>query len=370
MTWLELSVEVDPEAVESVGELLAQHGYNNGVVIDQPIIPGADGPEYAYDTSRPVTLRTYLPLDEHAEETRAHLERALWHFGQIRPVGALRVQQLEEQDWADAWKQHYTIQRIGERAIVVPSWLEYDPHPGDVVLRLDPGMAFGTGLHPTTQLCVALLERYVRLGCQVLDLGCGSGILAITAAKLGAGAVLALDTDPIAVTATCENVERNGVSELVRVAEGSLGGGAALGHWLGWDTTTDPSPPRLPSWSRGRADDRPFASAAPELVEGQGRRPTSDEGVATAYATTQRVPDTQHVSFDLIVANIIARVLAALAADMAGALTPGGTLIASGIIAEREAEVAEAFVAAGLAPVERRQEGDWVALVSCKSTRD
>jgi ribosomal protein L11 methyltransferase len=326
MTWLELSVEVDPEAVESVSELLAQYGYQAGVVIDQPIIAGADGPEYTYDTSRPVTLRTYLPLDERAEETRVRVEQALWHFGRLRPVGELRVQQLEEQDWADAWKQHYTIQRIGERGVVVPSWLEYDPHPGDVVLRLDPGMAFGTGLHPTTQLCVALLEQYLRPGCRALDLGCGSGILAIAAAKLGAASVLALDTDPIAVTATRENVEHNGVAELVHVAEGSLGGGAALGHWL-----------------YGTRNDEP------------GTMQDSDEDDLRLSSIAHR--------FDLIVANIIARVLAVLAEDMAGALASGGMLIASGIIDEREAEVVEAFAAASLAPVERRQEGDWVALV-------
>jgi ribosomal protein L11 methyltransferase len=325
MTWLELSVDVDPEAVESVGELLAQHGYQGGVVIDQPIIPGADGPEYTYDTTRPVTLRTYLPLDERATETRELVERALWHFGQIRSVGPLRVQQLEEQDWADAWKQHYTIQRIGERVVVVPSWLEYEPLPGDLILRLDPGMAFGTGLHPTTQLCIALLERYLQPSCRALDLGCGSGILAIAAAKMGARAVLALDTDPIAVTATRENVERNGVVELVRVAEGSLGGGAALGHWLGWDRVA-------------------------------GRTSLAAENMESTH-------DLQPATYDLIVANIIARVLAALAADMAGALAPGGMLVASGIIAEREAEVVEAFAAAGLTPVERRQEGDWLALV-------
>jgi ribosomal protein L11 methyltransferase len=325
MTWLELSVDVDPEAVESVSELLAQHGYQGGVVIDQPIIAGADGPDYSYDTSRPVTLRTYLPLDERAEETRARVEHALWHFGRMRPVGPLRVQQLEEQDWADAWKQHYTIQRIGERAVVVPSWLEYDPQPGDLVLRLDPGMAFGTGLHPTTQLCVALLERYVRPGCRALDLGCGSGILAITAAKLGAKPVLALDTDPIAVTATRENVENNDVAGLVQVAEGSLGGGAALGHWLGWE-------------------------------QGASRKSQGTEHNDLTY-------DLRPATCDVIVANIIARVLAALAVDMARTLAPGGVLIASGIIAEREVEVVEAFAAAGLTPLERRQEGDWVALV-------
>jgi len=331
MTWLELSVDVEAEAVESISELLARYGYNGGVVVDQPIIAGADGPEYSFDTSRPVTMRTYLPLDERAEEARQRIEQALWHFGQMRAVGPLSVRPLEEEDWANAWKQHYTIQRLGTRTVIVPSWLEYEPQPGDIVLRLDPGMAFGTGLHPTTQLCIGLIEQYVTPGMPVLDLGCGSGILAIAAARLGA-TVLALDTDSIAVTATRENVLRNDVAGQVRVAEGSLGCGAALDHWLGWnketrrqgDTGTE-SDPNLP------------VSLSPLL------------------------------GFDVIVANIIARVLSALAADMAASLTADGTLIASGIIADREHEVVAAFAQAGLVPLERHQEGDWVALVYRKS---
>ena len=328
MTWLELSVDVEPEAVEAVSELLAQYGYNGGVVVDQPIITGADGPEYSFDTSRPVTVRTYLPLDERAEETRQRIEQALWHFGQMRAVGQLSVRPLEEEDWANAWKQHYTIQRLGARTVIVPSWLEYVPQPGDIVLRLDPGMAFGTGLHPTTQLCIGLIEQYVTPGMPVLDLGCGSGILAIAAARLGA-TVLALDTDSIAVTATRENVLRNDVAGQVRVAEGSLGGGAALDHWLGGS----------------------FVSS-PLSVAANGEQRTTDNGLQT---------------FNVIVANIIARVLSALAADMAGALTADGTLIASGIIADREHEVVAAFALAGLMPLERHQEGDWVALVYRKS---
>jgi ribosomal protein L11 methyltransferase len=331
MTWLELSVDVDPEAVESVSELLAQYGYNGGVVVDQPIIPGADGPEYSFDTSRPVTVRTYLPLDERAEETRQRIEQALWHFGQMRAVGPLSVRPLEEEDWANAWKQHYTIQRIGARTVIVPSWLEYQPGPDDLVLRLDPGMAFGTGLHPTTQLCLGFVERYARPNTQALDLGCGSGILAIALARLGA-TVLALDTDPIAVAATRENVARNDVAGLVSVAEGSLGGGAALGHWL------------YPA-----NDER--------------RTRNEDSG-------NQRPAAGGQWSFDLIVANIIARVLAALAGDLAGALRADGVLIASGIIADREHEVVAAFADAGLRPLERRQEGDWVALVYQKTSDD
>jgi ribosomal protein L11 methyltransferase len=332
MTWLELSVDVEPEAVESISELLAQHGYNGGVVVDQPIIPGTDGPEYSFDTSRPVTVRTYLPLDARAEETRQRIEQALWHFGQLRAVGPLSVRPLEEEDWANAWKQHYTIQRIGARTVIVPSWLEYAPQPQDIVLRLDPGMAFGTGLHPTTQLCIGFIEQYVAPGMQVLDLGCGSGVLAIAAARLGA-TVLALDTDPIAVTATRENVQRNDVADLVSVAEGSLGGGAALDHWL-YPTMND---------------------------EGKTMNGAEERSHRSSFIV-------QH--FDLIAANIIARVLAALATDIAGALNPGGTLIASGIIADREPEVAEAFAASGLAPLERRQEGDWVALVYRNSTSE
>jgi ribosomal protein L11 methyltransferase len=197
------------------------------------------------------------------------------------------------------------------------------------VLRLDPGMAFGTGLHPTTQLCIGFIEQYVKLGMQVLDLGCGSGILAIAAARLGA-TVLALDTDSIAVTATRENVDRNDVAGQVSVAEGSLGSGAALDHWL-YPTRND---------------------------EGKTMNSAEDQSHRSSFIVHH---------FNVIVANIIARVLSALAADMAGALTSDGTLIASGIIADREHEVVAAFAEAGLVPLERSQEGDWVALVYCKS---
>lgn len=329
--WLELQVSVDNEAVEAVAELLARYGYNGGVVVEPAWTPGDEGPEFSYDPSRPSVLKTYLPLDEQAEDARQRIEHALWHLGQLRAVGPLQVRRLEEEDWANAWKQHYRVLRVGARIVVVPSWLEHQPETGDVVLHLDPGMAFGTGLHPTTQLCLELLEHHVRPGQQVLDLGTGSGILAIAAARLGAGHVLALDNDPVAVAVAAENIARNGVSATVTVAEGSLGAGSRMGHWLSGDfgSPAEPAP----------------------AVEQSGAPPG------------ESVQQPSLAGFDLIVANLIAKVLTMLAADLTAALAPGGILISSGIIVTREAEVAEALAAAGLRQVARRVAGEWVALV-------
>jgi ribosomal protein L11 methyltransferase len=324
MSWIEYSVSIDHEAVESVSALFAEVGYNGGVAVEQPFIGSPDGPEYTVDTDKPVVVRTYVPLDEHAEEARARLEQGLWALGMMRPVGELQAQRLEEEDWANAWKAHYPVQRIGERTVVVPSWLEYEPQPNDVVLHLDPGMAFGTGLHPTTRLCLQLLEHRTEPNMRTMDLGCGSGILAIAAAKLGAQPILALDNDPIAVTATIENVERNGVQHVVTTVEGSLGPGATLGHWLGSDWAT------------------------------KQRAATPSSG-SVAFE-----PDKE---FDLIVANILANVHVLLAPYLQRALTPGGLLVTSGIIDDREADVAEAFAAAGLEQIERLVEGEWIALV-------
>lgn len=321
MTWLELSVQVDNEAIESVSELLARYGYNGGVVAEPAWTPGDEGPEFSYDLSRPVTLRTYIPLDAQAEDVRQRLEQALWHFGQIRPMSPLQTRTLEEEDWANAWKQHYSILRVGERTVVVPSWLEYEPKPDDIVISLDPGMAFGTGLHPTTQLCLRLLEHYAKPGLRTLDLGTGSGILAIAAAKLGAGPVLAIDNDPVAAQVAAENVQANQIAHAVTAAEGSLGAGQRMGHWLTGD----------------------FGEDAQQL-----------EGETSATDTLQ---------FDLIAANLIAKVLVILANDLAAALVPGGILVSSGIIDTKEADVTEAFTAAGLRQLERHSEGEWIALV-------
>jgi ribosomal protein L11 methyltransferase len=338
MTWLELFVAVDNEAVEAVSELLARYGYNGGVVVEPAWTPGDEGPEFRYDPARPVLLRTYIPLDAASEEVRQRIAQGLHYLGQMRPVGPLQTRTLEEEDWANAWKEHYTVLRVGARTVIVPSWLAYAPQPDDLVITMDPGMAFGTGLHPTTQLCLQLLEQYAHPGLRTLDLGCGSGVLAIAAARIGAAPVLALDNDPVAVQVAAENVQRNGVAAQVTVAEGSLGAGTQMGHWLSGDFGDQAAP--------GGTD-----------------RVSSDQMSMDRTGASRHAPTNDPQRFELIVANLIAKVLVILAADLAAALVPGGILISSGIIDTREADVVAAFTAAGLRPVERHQEGEWIALV-------
>ncbi|HYM16454.1 MAG TPA: 50S ribosomal protein L11 methyltransferase [Dehalococcoidia bacterium] len=221
-------------------------------------------------------------------------------------TAAIDARTVAEEDWAEAWKEHFHVERFGERIVVVPSWRAYDPSPTDAVVRLDPGMAFGTGQHETTRMCLQELERAVRPGAAVLDAGCGSGILSLAAARLGAASVLAVDIDADCARITAENARDNRLDAVVTARAGSLG----------------------PAW--------PFDAPA--------------DGC-----------------FDVVVANIIARVIVDLASPLVRALKPGATLIVSGIIAEREPEVAAAIAAAGAPITTSRAMGDWRCLLAVRA---
>lgn len=225
-TWLECSTLAEPEAVDALAELFGAVG--QGVAIEEPVVGSPDGEQVRIDPRRPVLVKTYLPLDEQTAERRRQLEEGVWHLGRLRQIAPLQVRTLEEREWAEAWKQYFFAHRVGERLVIVPSWRDHAAAPGDIVIRLDPGMAFGTGLHPTTRLCLRALERYVRGGESVLDLGTGSGILAIAAAQLGARRVLALDVDAVAVRVAAENVSLNSVRGVVEIRQGSLDGERGL----------------------------------------------------------------------------------------------------------------------------------------------
>ena len=293
--WIEVSLRVDGENAEAIAEVLERYGHQ-GVSLEQDGIPPDTWDESDLPPAQMLTLRAYFPDDDRADAIKAQLESALGHMRLLYPMPAPEYRVLREDDWANAWKAHYQPVRIGERLLIRPRWIDVTPEEGDIDIALDPGMAFGTGTHPTTQLCLEALEGAVQPGQFALDLGCGSGILSIAAAKLGARQVLALDIDPIAVTATRDNARFNRVSERITAQQGSL-----------------------------------------ETVRGSARR------------------------FDLVIVNILARVILRLLNERLGEIVrPGGTALFSGIIDGQAEEVAAALTRAGLRIAARRQLGDWL----------
>ncbi len=223
MRWLELTVEVDVEAVEPVSEIFGRLGRGAAVRPTRLIRDPSDELSAREDPTAPYEITAHLPEDDAAPAAVDATERALWHlqaFG-LRPVGELRVRSVDESDWAEAWKRDYVPQRIG-RVVIVPSWLEEPIAPDEVALRLDPGMAFGTGLHPTTRGCLTLLQSISPMPVRVLDVGSGSGILALAALRLGAQRADCLDTDPVAVKSTLANAAANGLADQLVATAGTL----------------------------------------------------------------------------------------------------------------------------------------------------
>jgi ribosomal protein L11 methyltransferase len=317
MDWLEISVETDNEAAEAVSELFKRYA-RGGVALETPV----DCFEYELLAAPPpsrVIVKAYLPLDGAAEELRRRIEEGLWHLGQVYPLAEPVVHAMAETDWTEAWKRQYHRLRVGRRTVIVPAWEEYAAAPDEVIIRLEPGMAFGTGLHPTTRLCLQAMETHLVPGNTVLDVGTGSGILAIAAAKLGARPVLAIDADPAAVAVAQENAVKNKVASVVTVRHGSLPSSGLQEH-MPWHFVADAAGGRI------------------EVV---------DSG-----------------QFDLVLVNILAPVIAGMAHALTERLAPGGRLVAAGLIDTQEADVVDALHAEHLRIVERLQEKDWVALVA------
>ncbi len=304
MYWLEISVRTDGEGAEAVAEMLRPFAYQESVVLEQLGDEATADP----DALEPVvTVKIYVAEDDDTPALRRRIEENLYHMARLYPIPEPVFRELADEDWANAWKDHYRPFRLGRRLKIWPTWLpretDEDAHPDDIVLVLDPGMAFGTGLHPTTQGCLRALEEIVRPGMRVLDAGTGSGILAIAAAKLGAAEIAAFDTDALAVKATLDNAAQNDVASLIH------------------------------AW-RGELD-----SVGDEVGDGK---------------------------WDVVVANILAPVIIQLL-DEDGLLdyvAPDGRLILSGIILEQGDAVGVAIKKAG-GQVERTIiAGDWVTIIA------
>lgn len=290
--WAEVSCRIPAGLVDPLADFLVELS-GNGVSIDNRTLDtftleGLEEPDS-------VTVRAYFDPGADMAGQLALIERFLGDnasaFGDA-PLPAPTVTLIRDEDWATGWRQHFTPTRIGRHLVIKPTWEPFTPEPGDLVIELDPGMAFGTGTHPTTRLCLEALEK---LGHQdrVLDVGTGSGILAIAAVRLGARQVIGTDIDPDAVVVAGENCTLNDVEvELI---------------------TT------------------PLA-----LIPGR---------------------------FDVVLANILAEDLVRMAGDLAAKVAPGGHLILSGILTEREAFVIEGFSRSGIVLEATSREGEWSCLV-------
>lgn len=294
--WIELSIETPPEYVEPLTEIFHRYG-EGGVAVEQPGGFNPDEGETAPVPDR-VTVKAYLPDDHTTAHRRAQIDVGVRLVAHLAPVTELRERRVGADEWQNGWREFFHVQRIGKRMVVCPTWREHDAQPDEVVIHLDPGMAFGTGHHPTTRMCLEVIELIVRRGDRVLDLGCGSGILSIAAVKLGAERAVGLEIDPVAVSAGRKNIALNDAAGAVDLVHGTL-----------------PSPGAPPA------------------------------------------------SFDLVVANISARVAMDMADRLVECAADGATLLVSGVLDKHAEEVTEALRTAGVSVEERRDDGDWVALV-------
>lgn len=223
MRWLALSVETGNEAVEAVSEILCRLGRGAAVRPTRLLTDPGDELAAREDPAAPYVVTAHVPAGPGASAEIERTQRALWHLRafDLAHVSELRVEAVEDRDWATAWRAHYTPQRIG-RLVIVPSWLDEPLHDGETAIRLDPGMAFGTGLHPSTRGCLELLQRVSPMPAELLDVGSGSGILAIAGLRLGARRATCLDIDPLAIEATTRNAELNGLGAAVVAHRGEL----------------------------------------------------------------------------------------------------------------------------------------------------
>ena len=309
MQWSQAIIHTTTEGADMVSELLMRFGATGTEIVDRADVPDPHEPGVYWELydekileSMPldVLVKGWFELSEHTHDALQNIRQLLGQWQQEAfgvDLGTLQMElaDVADADWAENWKKYYKPFRVGSRLVVKPTWETCELEPGELLIELDPGMAFGTGTHETTNMCMELLEKHLGAHLRVMDVGTGSGILAIAAAKLGAERVLAIDIDPDAVKVARENVALNRVEEQVRVVCG-------------------------------------------DLVKGET------------------------MACELAVANIVADVICMLAEPLTRHLMPGGMLICSGIIREREADVLAAVEKAGYTVTDRLEKGEWVAL--------
>jgi len=303
--WQEVSMIVSGELAEAVAEVLGRY-IPDGVVIESTAVTAGPSDENGQAVG-PMRVCGYIPVDGQVEETRQRIEQGLWYLGRISALPEPEFKLIREVNWMEAWKEHYHPIPVGNRLLIVPDWIDA-PQGERIPIRMELGMAFGTGTHPTTQLCLMLIEEYIRdlrrpSEVNVIDIGCGSGILAIAALKLGAERALGVDIDAEAVRAAGKNAAINDVSDQLETGMGSV---------------------------------KEVRAAKFDLQKAQ-----------------------------FVLANILAPILVQLLdAGLGELVLQGGRLILSGILAEQCQEVEQALEKHGFAVVDVKKNGDWVAIAA------
>jgi len=297
--WIQVKIRCDGELAEALAEVLGRF-VSNGVVIES--VTRYNERTKEHEPTEEVFVYGFLGVDEHIEEKQQKLEEALWHMSQIAHIPKPIYTPIQDKNWMEAWKKHYHPIPIGDHLLIMPAWKEPKPEEKRIIIRINPAMAFGTGTHPSTQLCLRLLERHFQSGTQVIDVGCGSGILSIAALKMGADHVLAVDVDNQAVIASRENAEIN--------------------------------------------DLQPAA-----LETGKG----SVEAILEGHFSIKNAP--------LVMVNILASIILQLFDQGLGLLvSEGGVLLLSGILEPQLPDVLSAANAAGFTLIDQLWDQDWVSL--------
>ena len=302
--WIEVKLVTDGELAEALAEVLGRF-VSNGVVVETETRFNPHTQEN--EPTGNMVVFGYLPADDGLEKRRQQLEEALWHLGQITSLPTAQYQPIQDEDWMAAWKVHYHPIAIGKKLLIMPAWKDPAADETRLVVRITPAMAFGTGTHPTTQLCLRLLEQHFTPGQPVIDVGCGSGILSIAALLMGATHALAVDVDSQAVTSTQENARLNKID--------------------------------------------------PALLEtGKG----SVEEILTGRFSIQQAP--------LVLVNILAPIIIHLFDQGLSQLVSGeGLLLLSGILEEQEPKLRQTAEDASFSLVDRLSDGDWVSMAYKKA---
>lgn len=301
--WLEISIQANGELAEAIADVFSR--FTKGVAMESLSIEV--DPEGEGKPSDEMRVYAFLPMDDAVEETRQKIEEALWHLNFIQPIPKPQYRPITEQNWMEAWKKHYRPIVIGERLIIVPPWVDYQPK-NRITISIEPGLAFGTGTHPTTQLSLNALEKLIQEEqsfLDVIDVGCGSGILTIAAIKLGAGRGFGVDIDADAIENAQKNARLNGVEDKIRFAQGSI------------------------------------------------------NAIRAGIFEINQAP--------IVVANIIAPILKKLLLEgLSELVLPGGVLVLSGILEDQLEEIREALLYNHFIIREQIQMNDWIALIAAQ----